>query len=111
MANGVNGGSLAGDMWRDLPAWLKVAMQLGAPTVAAGWLIYMLSTSVAADIRDLKVSVMQHVISTDAMMQRLNEQSATRGSKMDNLVRIAQTQCVNATTDALQRRDCVNAVK
>ena len=107
MANG--DGSLAGDMWKEVPAWVKVSMQVGAPTIAAGYLIWLFSTNVAGDVRELKVSVIQHVLSTDLMMQRLNDTRVTADAKVDVLIRIAQTQCVNAATDVVQRRNCIEA--
>lgn len=104
-----NGTSLAGDMWKELPTWVKAVLQIGVLPAAFAWMLYLFSTEMAGDVRDLKVSVLQHVVTTDAMMQRLNERDASRDMKLDILIRIQQTQCVNASTDALQRRDCVNA--
>lgn len=106
-----NRGTLAGDMWNEIPTWSKIALQFGAPTLFAGWLIYLFSTGVAMDVRELKASVMQHVQTTDNMMYRLNEERVSQAAKIDILIRIAQTQCVNSATDALQRRDCLNAGK
>ena len=106
-----NNGSLAGDMWREMPAWARVGLQFGAPTLCAGWLVYLFSTALVGDVRELKASVLQHVVSTDNMLARINEQRTNQDAKIDVLIRIAQTQCVNAATDALQRRDCINASK
>jgi GMP synthase PP-ATPase subunit len=84
-------------------------MQVGAPTIAAGYLIWLFSTNVAGDVRELKASVIQHVVATDAMMARFNETRISSDAKIDILIRIMQTQCVNAATDVLQRRNCIEA--
>ncbi len=107
MANG----SLPGDMWREVPAWIKVSMQVGAPTIAAGYLIWLFSTNVAGDVRELKASVLQHVMTTNIMMDRINETRSIQDQKIDVLIRIMQTQCVNAATDVIQRRNCIEAGK
>jgi hypothetical protein len=111
MANGNGNGGLTGEIWKEVPTWFKVAMQFGAPTLFAGWLIYLFSTSLVGDVRELKASVQQHVMSSDAMMQRFNDSRAMQDMKIDILIRIAQTQCVNAASDSFQRRDCLAAGK
>lgn len=108
MANG-NSSNLASDMWKEVPAWLKATLQLGAPTVAAGWLIYVLSTTLSGNVLDIKAEMQQHILTTETMIQKINERDNTRDLKLDILIRVMQTQCVNAATDVLQRRDCLNA--
>lgn len=107
MANG--NGSLGSDMIKEIPAWLKLTLQLGAPTVAAGWLIYVITMTVAGDVKELKAAMLQHVATSSVSMQQLSDQRAEANLKLDVLIRVMQTQCVNAATDALQRRDCLNA--
>lgn len=101
MANG----NLPSDMWKELPTWMKAVLQLGVIPAAFAWMLYVFSTNIAGDVRELKMTMQQHAVATD----RLNEQNANRDLKLDILIRIQQTQCVNAATDVLQRRDCINA--
>lgn len=98
MANGNGYESLGGQMWKEVPTWLKLMLQVGAPTVAAGWFIYLLSTQISGDIREIRATLATHV-----------QFSPAQDAKLDTLIRIAQTQCVNAATDHIQRRDCLSA--
>lgn len=97
------------DLWRDIPVWARTIFLLGAPTVAAAFLIYTLTNVVTADLRAVREQVATHMASTDLVMARQLDNSTMQQSKLDILIRIATQQCVNASTDALQRRDCVLA--
>lgn len=103
MANG--NGSLPSDMWKELPTWMKAILQLGVIPAAFAWMLYLFSTNIAGDVRELKIAMINHAME----MNRLNSQNADRDAKLDILIRIQQTQCINAATDVIQRRDCVNA--
>ncbi len=97
------------DIWKDIPVWARTIFLLGAPTVAAAFLIWTLTNVVTQDLHALREQVDKHASITDLAMQRVNENSLQQQAKLDILIRIATQQCVNASTDALQRRDCVLA--
>ncbi len=97
------------DIWKDIPVWARTIFLLGAPTVAAAFLIWTLTNVVTADLHALREQVQLHITETDLAMQRVSESTTMQQQKLDILIRIATQQCVNASTDALQRRDCVLA--
>lgn len=98
-----------GDAFNGMPMWLRAAAMLGAPTVAAGYLIWLISGALSQDVRAMRDSLTAHTIQTASLVEKVAESRTTSDAKMDTLIRIAQTQCVNAATDVVQRRDCINA--
>lgn len=97
------------DVWRGLPSWVKAILTVGAPTAAAAWFIFLFSNMLTGDLRELKAAVQAHTTATDVAISRSMDSRAAQELKLDVLIQIMQTQCVNAATDALQRRDCINA--
>ncbi len=92
-----------------MPVWIRAAFVLGAPTVAAGYLMWLISGSLTQDVRAMRESFTTHAIQTAALVEKVTESRATSDAKVDVLIRISQTQCVNAATDVMQRRNCIEA--
>ena len=99
------------DIWRGIHPWIRAVFMLGAPTVAAGWLIYLMSGAITGDLRDIRIQMTSHAAQTTLLMDKVSEDRGRQEAKLDILIRLAQTQCVNAAADVLQRRDCLNAGK
>jgi hypothetical protein len=97
------------DIWRGLPPFARAVFMLGAPTVAAAWLIYVMTTTVVANVQTIKSELERHVQNDTVIQERANEYRVAQEIKLDTLIRIATQQCVNAASDVTQRRDCLNA--
>ncbi len=94
---------------RGIPTWVRAAAILGAPTVAAGYLIWLISSALAVDMRAMRESFTAHTIQTAVLVEKVTESRTASDAKVDTLIRISQTQCVNAATDVVQRRNCIDA--
>ncbi len=97
------------DVFGGMPLWVRAAALLGAPTVAAGYLIWLISGSVASDVRAMRDQITTHTISTAALTDKIAETRTDQSYKLEVLIRLMQTQCVNAATDVVQRRNCIDA--
>ena len=97
------------DVWRGIHPWVRAVFMLGAPTVAAGWLIYLMSGSITGDLRDIRIQIAGLATQTSRLTENVSEDRGRTDGKLDILIRLAQTQCVNTASDVMQRRDCLNA--
>lgn len=97
------------DLWKGIPVWVRAACVLGAPTIAAGYLIWLVSGSLATDVRAMRSDLIHHNQATAVLIDKINEDRTVQSGRLEVLIRLLQTQCVNAATDVMQRRDCLNA--
>lgn len=97
------------DIWAGLHPWIRAVFMLGAPTVAAGWLIYLMSGSITGDLREIRVNQLAQANALTELMGKFNESRGSQDAKLDILIRLSQTQCVNAAQDVTQRRGCLDA--
>ena len=98
-----------GEAFNGIPVWIRAAAMLGAPTVAAGYLIWLISGALSQDVRSMRDSMATHSLQTALLMDKVTESRAASDAKVDVLIRLSQTQCVNAATDVVQRRNCIDA--
>ncbi len=97
------------DAFNGMPTWIRASAMLGLPTVAAGYLIWLMSGALSQDVRAMRDSFNVHNLQTAALVEKITETRTNSDAKIDVLIRIAQTQCVNAATDVVQRRNCIDA--
>lgn len=101
------------DLWRGLPMVVRVVFlavfMWGAPTFASGFMIWVIATDLRTDVRDTRAQMLSHAQSTQTLYERMIEDRRAQDAKLDILIRIAQTNCVNQASDVVQRRDCLNA--
>lgn len=113
MANGNdNGNSSNGlNILAGLPAWVRTIFVLGAPTVAAGWLIYLMSAGVSAQLMGIHDDSAAHIAATQAMTTRFDEFRLQQETQMEVLIRVLQANCMNTAQDQASRNGCMIAAQ
>lgn len=98
-----------GDMWKGIPSWARAIFLLGFPAVCASWLIYLMSGAVTNELRDIRIKVETQSLAITKFLDDQTKQDTQRDQKLDILIRLIQTSCVNSATDVVQRRNCLDA--
>ncbi len=71
LSNPVGSGDMLGELTKGVPMWIRAAAILGAPTVAAGYLIWLVSGALATDVRAMRDSLTVHTVATGVLADKI----------------------------------------
>lgn len=87
----------------DGPFWLNVAVKFGAPTVLAGYLVWVFVSDVVGSQKHIIAAMEQHQKDMAGLVQHLQEDTS-RGWA---LVSVSQRICLNTAKNDQDRMQCV----
>lgn len=89
------------------PAWVKIAAQVGVPTVLAGYLLFGLSHDVKAEMSGLREDMRTHIAITAAAIMRRDASDAEHLGYLREIARTGLVNCINGAHSTSERAACV----
>lgn len=89
------------------PPWVKIAAQVGVPTLLAGYLLFGLSHDIKAEVAGLHEDVRTHAAVTVSAISRRDSNDTEILAYLRELTRVERVNCVNNAHSAIERGSCL----
>src|SRR5262245_43501065 len=100
---------------QSLPSWLRAAVFLGVPSVIALFLVWALTTQVAARVTAIEAAQQLQAQTLAAIVDSVNKQAAAAADTREHfdggvarIERLVRATCVVAARSAEERSNCLN---
>ena len=89
------------------PWWVKFVTLVGVPSAIACYLVFRLADSYFGEIQQLNEAFFSQNNSVNALVVKVQEEHVFHKMESELLRRILMANCINASTDAIERGRCL----